>query len=113
MILNTCQAAGTITLSDVSEDAGRVYWAVREQGHITIAGVCRKAGMTRRAVELATEEIRDAGVPLCSSTREPMGLYIARTVEEYAPYYAQLQQGMSAAEGTQLALALETAEKAA
>lgn len=46
---------------------------------------------SRREVEQCTEEIRDAGYPLCSSCAGTFkGLYLARSVEEFLPYYRQL-----------------------
>lgn len=53
--------------------------------------VARRLDTTRRDIEQATEEIRDQGLPLCSSTSRPYGLYIAQNPAEFRPYRIQLE----------------------
>lgn len=70
-------------------------------------------GTSRRTLEKATEEIRDAGIPLCSSTIEdPVGLYIAENIQDFMPYYNQISHRI-AKMSHRRALAKNTLEKMA
>ncbi len=45
----------------------------------------------KRELELAIEELRAAGVPVCSSCRKPYGYYLPRNYAEALPWVQQIQ----------------------
>ena len=52
------------------------------------------AGTSRRDIEMASEELRAAGIPLCSSVSKPMGLYLARSYTDALPWVIQISNRM-------------------
>lgn len=64
-------------------------------------------GTTRRNIELATEELRGAGIPLCSSCAEPYGIFLARNFAEAESWVRQIDHRFRAMAANR-ARALET-----
>lgn len=52
--------------------------------------------VSRREIEQCTEELREAGIPLCSSVSFPHGLFIARDYHEMEAWVRQIDNRMAA-----------------
>ena len=48
----------------------------------------------RREIEQITEELRGAGIPLCSALSKPFGLFLARDYEEMLGWVKQIESRM-------------------
>lgn len=71
-----------------------VQWKCTKEKPVKIERLAELMRATRREIELAGEELRRAGVALCSSCGTQSGWYVARNYQEALPWVKQIDNRM-------------------
>lgn len=85
-----------MTTDGLNSDADLLWRWLRTSNAVGAANarrqtdVARETGIAARRIQQCMGELIQAGVPVCSSCVEPMGIFIAHTNEEIEAYIAQL-----------------------